>query len=92
MPRPKDLTPRVRKEFIIPVSLLEKVDQHLMSPIKQAVPGGAYSEFFCGLAYDYFNHAALDLHPYMPGSIPGLHVVRGPESTLKELERMLKGA
>ncbi len=91
MPRPRNTTPSKSLEIAVPLTLRNQVEQHLFSEALERIPQGAFSQFFCGLASEFFNQSFLDLAPYIANTPVGVHVVRGPKLTIQALERALKG-
>lgn len=69
--------------------LLGKVEILLFSPAEDRVPKGAYQRLFNRLMREMFESRELDLAPYA-GTLPGTAVIRGGETAIAALRRLLE--
>lgn len=90
MARPRLTIPKVRLQLWVKPETLERIRQELYSEIEQRVPYGALEDFIEERLRDYFDSQSLDLAPFA-GCDPGLFFVRGTPTSVKILEKTLKG-
>jgi hypothetical protein len=69
-------------------SVRAKLDLLLYSDVEQRVPHGAYQRFFERLILWTIESRELDLSPFV-SALPGEHIVRGREETLRRLQAYL---
>lgn len=88
MPRPRHIDRPTVLTLTLPLSVRQRLDEHLYSPLERRVPHGAYVQFFTTLLNERFAWRGLDLSAAF-GAEPGRHIVRCSPETLALLKEKL---
>ena len=90
MPPKAAITPNRHIHTTINAELATRIEAYLFSELEGRVPKGAMQAFLTRQIQEFFTHRELDLAPYVTGAMPTEFVVRGTESSIKELTHTLE--
>lgn len=92
MPRPKNIEEQRDLHTKLRASVYDRMALWLTSDLEGRIPHGEIKRFIESLITEFFNSRSLDLAPYLPEPVPGIHVVKGNAATIVKLMEILDAA
>lgn len=88
MARPAKIVRPTKLHLAIPEDLRARMDLHLYSQVEQRIPVGAYQDFLCGLAREFFEQKKLDISTLLDKP-QGTFTVAGTSASIEALKEVV---